>query len=345
MSGEERTERPTPRRLEKAREKGDRATSVLAASTCCLWLLPALIAPASFFARWWLAALEASLKAAAAQTAPPDSLQAPAAMIGVAWLIALLAAVASAAVCGGLAWSPGALRWRIDRLSPARGLSTFASRDAVTQTLLALCAVAATLFPAWWACERVVQAAPVEAWQGCVATFVDAVKGYWWRAALGLSLVSAADIWLAKRRRLSRLRMTPREVRDERSEQEGRPEHKARRRSIGLKRSRRLRVAALKRAAAVVVNPTHVAVALEYTPPAIDVPIVSVLGAGAGAWLIRTAAAQYDVPIVTSHELARALFARVDVDEPIPEDLYAAVAAVFAWILRVRGRLGGRPDR
>ena len=103
-------------------------------------------------------------------------------------------------------------------------------------------------------------------------------------------------------------------------------------------------MAAIKRAAAVVVNPDHVAVALAYEPPSVDVPLVVSLAAGPGAGIVRTAAAFYDVPIVRSPELARALFSHVDVDEPVPEELYAAVAAVFACILRTRGRLGGRGD-
>jgi flagellar biosynthetic protein FlhB len=107
-----------------------------------------------------------------------------------------------------------------------------------------------------------------------------------------------------------------------------------------MRRGRRLRVAALKRAAVVLTNPTHVAVALEYAPPQIDVPVVSAAGAGAAAAIVRSAAAFYDVPIVESPELARAVFARVDVDDPIPEELYAGIAVVFAWILKTRGRLG-----
>ena len=67
-------------------------------------------------------------------------------------------------------------------------------------------------------------------------------------------------------------------------------------------------------------------------------------GADAGAALIRTAAAYYDVPVIESPELARALFSRVDVDAAVPEELYAGIAAVFAWILRTRGRLGPPPN-
>lgn len=139
--------------------------------------------------------------------------------------------------------------------------------------------------------------------------------------------------------------MTPREVRDERAEQEGKPEIKARRRGIAVRRARRIRLEAIRRASAVVANPTHVAVALQYAPPAIDVPVVVAAGAGAAAALVRGVAAYHEIPVIESPDLARALFTRVDIDEPVPEEYYAAIAAIFAWLLRTRGRLGGNPDR
>jgi flagellar biosynthesis protein FlhB len=74
------------------------------------------------------------------------------------------------------------------------------------------------------------------------------------------------------------------------------------------------------------------------------VPVVVARGADLTAMIVRQAARQYDVPIIESAELARMLYSRVDVDEPIPEECYAAVAAVFAWIVRTRGSLRTGPQ-
>lgn len=106
-----------------------------------------------------------------------------------------------------------------------------------------------------------------------------------------------------------------------------------------------MRLEALRRASAVIANPTHVAVALRYDPPGIDVPFVVSSAAGAAAAFVRMVAAYHEIPVIESPELARALFVRVDVDEPVPEEYYAAIAAIFAWLLRTRGRLGGNVDR
>ncbi len=90
-----------------------------------------------------------------------------------------------------------------------------------------------------------------------------------------------------------------------------------------------------------VVNPTHVAIALRYAPPDIDVPTVVSRGADLTAGLVRAIAAAHDVPIVESPDLARTLYARSALGEPIPEDCYAAVAAIFAFLLQTRGMLRG----
>jgi flagellar biosynthetic protein FlhB len=104
-------------------------------------------------------------------------------------------------------------------------------------------------------------------------------------------------------------------------------------------------VGAIRAATAVIANPTHVAVALRYAPPRIDVPIIVSRGADLAASLVRTIAALHDVPIIESPELARTLFASASLGEPIPEQCYAAVASIFAMLLQTRGSLGGSDDR
>jgi flagellar biosynthetic protein FlhB len=352
-AGHDRTEPATPKRRERARHEGDSARSVLASYAAVAWLAALAAAVAPRFVQWWAAFLARSSDAAAhaARSTTNDaagaamhafgSVLVPCAAVAIASCCACAASVGSAAACGALGWSVGALRWRAARLSLAAGARSMFSRESLVQTLLAASASACILACAATPANLLLQELSYAGTASAVPVLARKVlTSFWWRASLTITVVAVVDVILARRRHAQRLRMTPREVRDERAELEGRPEHKARRRAIGAKRVRRLRVAALKRAAAVVTNPTHVAVALRYAPPHIDVPIVVAAGAGSGATILRTAAAYYDVPVIESPELARRLFASVDVDEPIPEELYAAIAAVFAWILKTRGRLG-----
>jgi flagellar biosynthesis protein FlhB len=103
-----------------------------------------------------------------------------------------------------------------------------------------------------------------------------------------------------------------------------------------------MRISAIREATAVVTNPTHIAIALRYDPPQIDVPIVVARGADLMANVVRGAAESFGVPVVEAPELARLLYAQTETDDAIPEEAYAAVAAVFSWILRTRGVLGGK---
>lgn len=305
------------------------------------------------FVRWWISALQQS--AAACAVVGKDfgstdaiagarilaNVNAPWTIIGVTWAGACAGAIAAAFACGSAGWTPGALRVRWSRLSPAVGLKALAggTNGSMWLTLGAVLAVALAAVPS--VRFEIGDASHVVSAGDQPAHLATLLAGFWFRASVAVAAIAAVDVILARLYHARRLRMTIKEVRDERIEQEGRPEVKARRRSIGLRRNRRLQIAAIKRAAAVVANPTHVAVALRYAPPLIDVPLVCAAGAGAGASIVRAAATLHGVPVIESAELARALFARVDVDEPIPEDLYAAVAAIFARIIRMRGSLGG----
>jgi flagellar biosynthetic protein FlhB len=173
--------------------------------------------------------------------------------------------------------------------------------------------------------------------QAGVAVHASAVL--WWRAIIGLALIGVVDVVVQRRKHAVRLKMSPREVRDERAQAEGRPESKQRRRALGLRRARNLRVDAIRRATVVITNPTRVAVALRYAPPLIDVPTVVARGADLMAPFVRAVARLFAVPVIEAPELARSLYLHVDIDEPIPEECYAAVAAIFTWIVRSRGAL------
>lgn len=347
--GQERTEPATQKRRERARAEGEHARSVLAPCALAIAFSALPILCGSRFAKWWVAAFDSATHLAA--SAAQDDARLSDALgilsssgawlpVGFAFGAAVASAIVAAAVCDSIRWAPGSLRWRFSQLALGSGLRQLVSAETISHTVLSL---AAAICVAGAASDVVADLVMHDdaSWQATTLRAWRDLSDLWSRNVIALSVVAAIDVTLARRRFAARLRMTPREVRDERAEQEGRPEIKSRRRGIALRRSRRLRIEALKRASAVVTNPTHVAVALRYAPPAIEVPVVVAAGAGAFAAIVRSIAAYNDVPIIESPELARALFARVDVDEPVPEEMYAAVAAIFAWILRTRGRLGG----
>ncbi|MBP3045186.1 EscU/YscU/HrcU family type III secretion system export apparatus switch protein [Arthrobacter jiangjiafuii] len=178
-------------------------------------------------------------------------------------------------------------------------------------------------------------AAVLEAAGGGVASLLQAA------VAAGLAL-AVADIFVVQKRNRKRTRMTLKEVRDENKNTEGDPLIKSQRRSRQLAMSRNRMMAAVGDADVVLVNPTHVAVALKYEPGK-SAPRVTAKGSGTIATRIREEAETKKVPMVRDIPLARALHASCELGQEIPPDLYNAVARILAFVmaLKTRGSASG----
>ncbi len=155
-------------------------------------------------------------------------------------------------------------------------------------------------------------------------------------AVVGLAL-AAGDYLVARRRVTKQLMMTRKEVQDEHRQSEGDPHLKAalRRRAAAVARNRMM--LDVPKADVVLVNPTHVAVALRYRP-GMGAPRVVAKGAGVMAARIRAVAAENRVPMIEDVPLARALHRGCEVGAEIPQDLYTAVARVLAFVMALRAR-------
>ena len=353
----DRTEQATPRRRARAAAEGQSSRSPALVSALALLAagLPCWLAAGKAHETAALLTRAAAAAAHAARDASSASVvvhavrgsAAPlftelAGVVAIAAAAALAASVASAIACGPFVPTLRTLQPRIERLSLVAGARRMFSRDALMQTLIATLSAALVLWCFAPAAGRVIKSAGADLTFSQQASLAgEALREAWTRTALAAIVIAGADIVAQRRRHAKALRMTPRELRDERAETEGRPEVRTRRRSVGARRARGLKLLAVRRATAVVTNPTHLAVALRYAPPSIDVPIVVARGADHAAAALRALAEIHDVPIIESPELAHALYARVDLDDAIPEECYAAVAAIFAWLLRTRGELGG----
>jgi flagellar biosynthesis protein FlhB len=132
--------------------------------------------------------------------------------------------------------------------------------------------------------------------------------------------------------------MTKQEVKQDRKDTDGSPEVKIRIRRIQIAMAKKRMLQEVPKASVVLVNPTHVAVALRYESKTMDAPIMVAKGADNLAEKIREVARAYGVPIVRKPELARTIYATVKPGEAIPKTLYSAVAEVLAMIYRLRHR-------
>ncbi|MFS0911750.1 flagellar biosynthesis protein FlhB [Microbacterium sp. 179-I 3D2 NHS] len=159
--------------------------------------------------------------------------------------------------------------------------------------------------------------------------------------AVGL-ILAAIDLFVVIRRNRKHTRMTKREVRDESKNSEGDPLIRQQRRSRQLAMGRNRMIAAVAGSDVVLVNPTHIAVALRYEVGR-SAPKVVAKGSGVIAERIRERATEAGVPMVRDIGLARALHAACELGQEIPEDLYDAVARVLVFVdaLRRRGAARG----
>jgi type III secretion protein U len=248
----------------------------------------------------------------------------------------LLAATAGAVAAGLLQtrglFAAGALAPRAERLDPAKNLANLFSAAQVTTVLvglskaLAALAVGATALPGAARALAELPRLPAEALLPVLPRLLAPLL---LRLLPLLAMFAAADLLLARARHRRALRMTRAEVEREHREDEGDPRHKAERR-----RQHRalLEIVPVARATCIVVNPTHVAVALFHDPGGEAAPLVVAKGAGAEASAIRSAARRAGVPIVRDVALARALWRLAGLGEEIPEELYEAAAAVLVHV-------------
>jgi flagellar biosynthetic protein FlhB len=346
----EKTEKPTPKRVKDARERGQVAASrdltmamgTLAATAALVLGGGLLLHRLTNAIRETLTTFDARAHAdiTAATLAPLVTMCGTLLALSVGPIA--LAAATSGALTGlgasGFNFSAKALRFDWKRLSPSHGLQRLAPKRAGIDTVKALitCAVLGTF--AWRAGRDLAADSVALSWaqpEVAAGRAWAVASALFWRAGLALLAIGALDYGIQRWRLLSSLKMTRQEVRDEFRTSEANPEIKARVRRIQMDLVRRRMLQAVPRATVVVTNPTHFAVALEYRRDR-GAPIVVAKGRDLIAARIREVARDHSVPIVENPPLARAIYKDCEVGETIPGALFGAVAEVLAYLIRIK---------
>jgi len=164
------------------------------------------------------------------------------------------------------------------------------------------------------------------------------MQGLLWKAA-GIFLVFGfVELFRETKRYAVEMRMSKQEIKDENKESEGNPQIKTRLRIIRRDQARKRMMQAVPTATAVIVNPTHFAVALKYEPTTMAAPLVVAKGKNYLALRIRQKAIDSGVPLIENPPLAQALYKSVDVGQEIPPHLYRAIAEILAYIFRLTNK-------
>ena len=338
----ERTEKASPRRRQKAEQEGDRprsrevlsAAALLAGSLTLGWA-----------ARMWLPIWTGVYRDAIALILTPELtgealsmslrnlLVAGAAPCAVVMLAAAGASLAIATAQNrGLRLQPAGIAPKWSRMNPAENAKhLFTTRAAVRlgKSLIPVLLLAVQLLHF----VNALLAMPVFSLARLPQVFGDAyellVNTAW--IMLAWSLVDYAVEW---RQWESRLRMSKQELREEFKETEGNPQMKGRIRSLQRQMRRRTLRADVKKASVVITNPTHYAVALSFDIHTMEAPKVLAKGRDLLAAQIKEEARWAGVPVVENPPLARSLYRSVEPGQSIPAELYAAVAAILAYLFR-----------
>jgi flagellar biosynthetic protein FlhB len=352
QNDDDKTEEPTPRKLEQAREKGDivysaevgAALSLIAATGIVAFMSGPIVGE---MARGFIAFLAMPEQF----STDPGALTSIFAHVGmkVAGVFALVAlalgvaGVASRYVQDQPTFTGERLNPKLDKLNPVEGFKRVFGKQAAATFLKALVklvlvgsVLAWVLWPKDGELENVALLDPA-----ALLTFIkDHVVSMLLALASAAAVIAAIDYVTTRQSYMKRMRMSRREIKDEMRQSEGDPMVKAKLRQIRIERSRKRMIANVPNASVVITNPTHYAVALKYEPGESVAPICVAMGVDAVAQRIREVAQEHDIPIVEDPPLARALFATADVDEPIPREHYEAVAKVIGFVMRLARRRG-----
>lgn len=357
-----KTEEPTERRLARARRDGDTAASRepgAAAALLALLMIVAVLAPALLegLAATFAGAIARApgIHAGTGEAGLRDlgRLAGPLLTGAAILLLPVMGALLLAGVVGGLAQgevvvSPKRLAPKLSKISPLAGAKRLFSPDTLVEFAKNLLKVALVVFvtgavgiPAVTGIWTLVEVPP-----GAVLAHSGrgAARMLGAAAALVAALAVLDVVWKRMRHR-AKLRMSPKEVRDELKDSDGDPLLRSRRDGIRRRRARQRIASAVPAATVVITNPTHFAVALRYEPGRDAAPVCVAKGTDRVAARIRELARAAAVPLVENRPLARALHAAVEVDSMVPVEHWQAVAEIIGYVnalARGGGRDGGR---
>ena len=351
--GGEKTEAPTGKRLQEAKEEGQIAKSP--ELTTAAFLLGSIMTMSFAGPPLWnflIGTMGQNLSIVGDAEGGPMQMIAWVQSMGYNTLFALaglMAAMASIAITVQYVQSGGMIsskrlapKW--SRLNPIKNAGNLIGVSGVIELaksllkmLIVSWAAYATVAPAWPDIQALAGQTTPDAMLAVVHKYGFALLK---NCGMMFLALAGADYALQRWRTTESLKMTKQQVKDESKAQEGDPSIKGRRRSVARERLRRQMFAAVKKADVVIVNPTHIAIALKYDTDVAPAPYVLALGQRKIAQRIKELAFQHGIPVIENKPLARALIATAQVGSVIPVEMYLAVAEVLAFVLKQRERYG-----
>jgi flagellar biosynthetic protein FlhB len=345
--GQEKTEKATPRRLQEARKKGNIAKStdvntavvLLAAVFVLKWQFSAMgermvgIAERSFSAF-----PKQDLNAGTLMSLLIDALSQYAQLVGPTIALLLVAGLVANYLQVGVLFTSEPITPKLSKINPFTGFQRLFSRRGAIEAAKAIVKMSIVAFMIYQVIrDRYPELAATVLMdrQAIAQLFAATAWDICWRAVAALAVFGALDYFYQRWEHERGLRMTKQEIKDEAKQSEGDPLIKGRIRRAQREAARRRMMSEVPKATVVITNPTHYAVALRYDRDNDPAPKVVAKGVDLVAQKIKEIAREHGVPTVENVPLARALHKKCEIDDEIPEELYATVAEILVMVQKL----------
>ena len=347
-TGQERTEQPTPRRMQQAREKGQTPTSrelntmlmMLIAGASIMLIGPGIVED---FLQMFKQYLNISRENIFDITAMPVMLETAIidALITLSpfFVLMILASVAGPLMMGGVTFSTQAMAFKWDKLNPITGMGRVFSKKGLVELVKALMKfviIGSTAIVFLYTKINVYLGLGAEPLSQALPHMANLLVWSFLAIASVLVFIALVDVPFQIYDYTQQLKMTFQEIKDENKDTEGNPDVNGRIKNTQREIAQRRMMAEVPKADVIITNPEHYSVAIKYDQENMAAPVVVAKGVDIIAMQIRTIAREHEVPILQAPPLARALHHTTEINDEIPAALYLAVAQVLAYIFKLR---------
>lgn len=347
----QKTEDPTPKKLEESRRKGQVAISreinnwvmIVAGTLVILAMGPSMMRDMAVLLRTYFE-MAYTLPSAPGgmEFLVVDVFKEVLKILALPLLFLLAAAFLGPYLQVGPLFAPEIIKMDLSKISIMKGFSRLFSMKSVMEFVKGVLKISIIsvvgfliLSPFFGSIEHLI-GLPVAAAMDEIATLTS-------RLLIGiivvLFIIAALDLLYQRYEHMKKMRMSQQEVKDEYRQSEGDPHVKAKLRQLRQEKARARMMQAVPTADVIITNPTHYSVALKYDPEVNDAPIVVAKGVDDLALRIREVARENDIMIMPNPPLARVLFDTVEIDELVPPDQYKAVAEIISYVFKLKGKL------
>ena len=355
--GQERTEDATARRRQQAREKGQvprsrelaSAAVLIVGALSLIWFGPELgKALMAVMRQLFVLTREEIFDVSALGIVVYNTIYITVWPLTQVLFTLFVAAFLSAIALGGISFSWEAARPKLSKMNPMQGIKRMFSKQSVLELVKSILKVLLVSGVAYY----LIMGSLNEFYELHIETFptnlyhsLDILMNFVLLICCSLLVVLFIDVPFQIWQHNEELKMTKQEIKDEYKDTEGKPEVKGRIRMLQREMAQRRMMAEVPLADVIITNPEHYSVALRYDSKTERAPVVVAKGSDFMALKIREIAREHDVPLVPAAPLARAIYYSTELDQPIPDGLFAAVAQLLAYVFLLKQFQKGRGKR